>query len=67
MKIKEKINKIKQLYLNLIAKILSSITYWLGVSFSFILWKFSTIFQKEKKESYWLEVEEKEEDYKSQY
>ena len=67
MNIKEKINKIKQVSLNLTAKLLSILAYWSGVSLSFLFWKLSSIFKKENKETYWLELEENEEDYKSQY
>lgn len=67
MNIKEKIEKIKQISLFLTAKIVSIIAYWLGVSLSFLLWKISTIFKKESKKSYWIEIEKEEEDYKRQY
>jgi hypothetical protein len=67
MRIKEKIEEIKQFALNLTTKIASIFVYWAGVSLSFFLWKLSTVFKKENKESYWLEPEEKEDDYKSQY
>jgi len=67
MSIKEKIEQIKNISLTITTKILSVIVYWIGVSLSFLLWKISTVFKKENKKSYWLESEEKEEDYKSQY
>jgi high-affinity nickel permease len=65
--IKEKIEKVKQISLFLTTKIVSVIVYWLGVSLSFLLWKVSTIFKKESKKSYWIEIEKEEEDYKRQY
>ena len=67
MKIKDKIEKIKQLSLTITTKMLSVIAYWLGVSLSFLLWKISNIFKKQNEKTYWLESEEKEEEYKSQY
>lgn len=67
MNIKEKIEKFKQLSLNVTTTIVSILAYWIGVSFSYLLWKLSTFFKKENKTTYWSELEEREEDYKSQY
>lgn len=66
MSIKNKIERINQVSLNLMTKTLSIIAYWLGVSLSFLLWKLSTVFRSGVKKSYWSDPEEKE-DYKSQY
>ena len=65
--IKDKLKKLKNFSIFITNLFVGTIAYWLGVSLSFLFWKLSTIFKKENKESYWLEPEEREEDYKSQY
>lgn len=66
MSIKNKIERVKEISLNLMTSVLSIIAYLFGVSLSFFLWKLSTVFRSGVKKSYWSDPEEKE-DYKSQY
>lgn len=60
------VEKLKEFSIFITNLFVNTLSYWLGISLSFLLWKLSTILKKENKESYWLEPEE-EEDYKSQY
>ncbi|MCD6483151.1 MAG: hypothetical protein J7K83_02685 [Candidatus Aenigmarchaeota archaeon] len=66
MKIKKYLEEMKSIFLLIAAKVVSFIIYWIGVSVSYLLWKLSSFFKKEQKNSYWLEYEN-EEDYSSQY
>jgi len=66
MKIKKYLEEVKSVFLLIVAKIVSFIIYWIGVSVSHLLWKLSSFFKKEQKNSHWLEYEN-EEDYSSQY
>lgn len=66
-KIKSFCEKMKEISLITITLIVSFIVYWLGVSLSFLLWKLSTLRKKKRKDSYWSEYEEVEENYESEY
>ena len=63
---KEHLERVKNKFLLIGAKVVSFVIYWVGVSVSYLLWKLSSLFKKEQKDSYLMEYEDKE-DYWSQY
>jgi predicted membrane channel-forming protein YqfA (hemolysin III family) len=66
-KFKHQFEKLKTLSIYYTTLMVATIAYWIGVSLSFLLWKISNLKKKENEGTFWVEVEETEEDYKSQY
>jgi hypothetical protein len=66
-KLISQLKKLKDFFIQIMNLLVATIAYWIGVSFSFLLWKISNLRKKENEKTFWVEVEEAEEDYKSQY
>jgi hypothetical protein len=61
------LKKLKDFSIQIMNLLVATIVYWIGVSLSFLLWKISSLRKKENEKTFWSEVEDSEEDYKSQY
>jgi hypothetical protein len=59
--------KLKDFSIQIMNLLVATIAYWIGVSLSFLLWKISSLRKKENEKTFWLEVEDRKEDYSSQY
>jgi predicted membrane channel-forming protein YqfA (hemolysin III family) len=66
-KLISELKKLKDLSIQIMNLLVATLAYWIGVSLSFLLWKISNLRKKENEKTFWLEVEDREEDYNSQY
>jgi hypothetical protein len=66
-KLISELKKLKDFSIQIMNLLVATIAYWIGVSLSFLLWKISSLRKKENEKTFWLEVEDREEDYSSQY
>jgi hypothetical protein len=66
-KIRVALEKLKRFSLYTTNLFASTISYWLGIGLSFLLWKASQLKKEKSRKTFWSIPETHEEDYKSQY
>jgi hypothetical protein len=66
-KIKDAFERLKKFSLYITNLFAGTIGYWLGISLSFLLWKATQLRKKKSHKTFWSNLENSEENYKSQY